>query len=84
MNKRRLLRKALTSPANMRFADMVALVQAFGFRLSRTSGSHHIYVRAAVTELVNLQNVRGQAKPYQARQFLRIVERYNLVLGDPS
>jgi hypothetical protein len=37
-----------------------------------------------VRELVNLQEVGGKAKPYQVRQFLRIVERYDLKLpGDP-
>ena len=34
------------------------------------------------TALVNLQNVGGKAKPYQIRQFLRLVERYNLALRD--
>ena len=33
-------------------------------------------------ELVNLQEVKGQAKPYQIRQFLKLVERYNLKLED--
>jgi hypothetical protein len=35
-----------------------------------------------IVELINLQEVGGQAKPYQVRQFLKIVERYNLQLGD--
>jgi len=35
-----------------------------------------------VHELVNLQNVKGQAKPYQVRQCLKLVERYNLRLED--
>lgn len=63
---------------------MVNLVEAFGFRLSRVSGSHHIFVRNDVPELVNLQEVGGKAKPYQIRQFLKIVERYNLKIGDGS
>ena len=37
-----------------------------------------------VSELVNVQNVRGEAKPYQIRQFLRLVERYNLLLKDDA
>ena len=28
--------------------------------------------------MINLQNVKGQAKPYQIQQFLRLVERYNI------
>ena len=58
------------------------LVEAFGFRLSRVRGSHHIFAHPDVNELVNLQNVKGEAKPYQIRQFLKLVERYNLQLED--
>jgi predicted RNA binding protein YcfA (HicA-like mRNA interferase family) len=61
---------------------MVALVEGFGFRLSRVKGSHHIFVHPQVRELVNFQSVRNQAKPYQIRQFLRLVERYNIRLED--
>jgi len=82
MNKRKILEKALAGSKNIRFNDMVTLVEAFGFRLSRTSGSHHIFIHPQVRELVNLQNVDGQAKPYQIRQFLRLVEQYNLKLED--
>ncbi len=82
MNKRRLLQKILAGSKNIRFADMVALAEAFGFRLSRTAGSHHIFVHPEVPELVNLQNVNGQAKPYQIHQFLRLVERYRLQIKD--
>ena len=82
MNKRKLLRKIVNNPRNVRFDDLVALVKAFGFRLSRTAGSHHVYVHACVLELVNLQNVNGEAKPYQIRQFLELVELYDLQLED--
>jgi predicted RNA binding protein YcfA (HicA-like mRNA interferase family) len=84
MKNRRLLKKLLVSPANARFEDIVRLVKAFGFRLSRISGSHHVFVHPSVDELVNFQEVHGEAKPYQIRQFLRIVEKYNLRLGDDS
>lgn len=84
MKKRKLLEKALTGSKNMRFNEMVTLIEAFGFHLSRVSGSHHIFVHPQVRELVNLQDVNGQAKPYQIRQFLELVERYNLELGDES
>jgi hypothetical protein len=35
-----------------------------------------------VPELLNLQKVRGQAKPYQLKQLLHLVERYSLTLGE--
>jgi predicted RNA binding protein YcfA (HicA-like mRNA interferase family) len=82
MRKRKLLQKAISSPQNLRFKEMVALVESFGFRLSRVKGSHHVFVHPEVRELINIQDVSGQAKPYQVRQFLKLVERYNLELGD--
>ncbi|MFG0285158.1 MAG: type II toxin-antitoxin system HicA family toxin [Phycisphaerales bacterium JB039] len=63
----------------MRFQEACQLAEAFGFRLSRVSGSHHIYVHNDVPELVNLQRVGAKAKPYQVRQLLALVERYNLL-----
>jgi len=84
VKKRKLLQKALSSPKNVRFDEMVTLVEAFGFRLSRVKGSHHIFVHPQVRELITLQNVDGKVKPYQVRQFLRLVERYNLTMGGES
>jgi predicted RNA binding protein YcfA (HicA-like mRNA interferase family) len=82
MNKQKLLRKILAGSKNVQFSDMVSLVEAFGFRLSRVNGSHFIFVHPAIPELVNLQENKGKAKPYQVRQFLQLVEEYDLELGD--
>jgi predicted RNA binding protein YcfA (HicA-like mRNA interferase family) len=82
VDKRKLLAKAISGSKNMRFDEMISLVEGFGFHLSRVSGSHHIFAHPKVKELVNLQEVGGKAKPYQIRQFLRLVERYNLELGE--
>jgi len=82
--KRKKLLKRLSDGyvRNVAFGDMVTMVEGFGFRLVRTSGSHHIFLHLDVAELVNLQNVNGEAKPYQIRQFLRLVEKYNLRLEE--
>ncbi len=61
---------------------MCCLAEALGFRLLRVSGSHHIFGHPDIRELVNLQDVGGEAKPYQARQFMRLVDRYRLEPGD--
>jgi len=61
---------------------MVNLVEGFGFQLVRISGNHHLFTHPGITELINLQAVRGEAKPYQIRQLLRLVERYGLKLED--
>lgn len=82
MNSQKLLRRALASPQSLRFVEALKLAEAFGFRLERVSGSHHILKRAGIPELVNLLNVGGIAKSYQVRQLLKLVERHNLSLAE--
>lgn len=81
MKPRKLLaRIAHGTVTNVAFGDMRGLVEDLGFELRRVSGSHHIFVHPDVPELINLQETRGQAKPYQVRQLLRLIERYDLKL----
>ncbi len=82
MKPRKVLEKILGGSRNVRFDDLRGLVEAFGFTMTRVSGSHHIFTHPDVPELVNLQEIGGQAKPYQVRQFLKLVEEYNLTLED--
>jgi predicted RNA binding protein YcfA (HicA-like mRNA interferase family) len=84
MKARKLLRKVSSGSKNIRFGELIALAEAFGFRLARIAGGHHLYEHPAVSELLNLQNVKGKAKPYQVRQFLELVEQYNLELEDEA
>jgi len=78
MNKKKLLAKALSSPNNLHFTELTALANAFV--LARTEGSHRIYTLRGTSLRLNLQNVRGRAKPYQVRQLLKFVEEHDLRL----
>jgi predicted RNA binding protein YcfA (HicA-like mRNA interferase family) len=83
MKRRRLLKRLSEGQLkNVVFGDMINMVEGFDFQLVRVSGSHHIFTHPGLPELVNLQEVKGEAKPYQIRQFLRLVERYNLTMED--
>ena len=82
MKKRRLLDKALSKPAALRFTEVCRLAEAFGYRLDRVRGSHHIYESPRAARPLNFQNLRGMAKAYQVRQLLRDVEEFNLVLEE--
>lgn len=84
MKNRKLLEKVLSGSKNIHFNDFVTLIEAFGFSLSPISGSHHIYNHTQVPEIINIQNINGKAIPYQVRQFLSIVEQYNLNLEDEA
>jgi predicted RNA binding protein YcfA (HicA-like mRNA interferase family) len=59
-------------------------MEGFGFRLARVRGSHHVFSHPDIPELINIQDVDGQAKPYQVRQFLKLVERHDLQLEDDA
>jgi hypothetical protein len=47
-------------------------------RLEKGTGSHRVYYRDGVREILNFQNEGGWAKAYQVRQFIKIIENYNL------
>ena len=82
MSRKKTLLKILSGSKSIRFSEMVSVVEGFGFHLSRVRGSHHVFVHPDVPELINLQDVRGEAKSYQIRQFLRLTEKYSLKLED--
>jgi len=80
MKKRKLLQKLLSGSKNIRFSEAVTCAKAFGFQLSVSPviiTSTCIQMRRS---LVNLQDIGGKAKPYQVKQLLQIIERYNLQL----
>ena len=81
VKKRKLLKKILAGSKNIRFDEFTALIGAFGFALERISGSHHIFSHPAVPQTISAQpDSGGQAKPYQVRLFIKLVEKYRLKL----
>ena len=82
MNKKKLLKKILGGSKNIRFSEVVKLANAFGFKLDRINGSHHIFAHPDIQGLINLQNVNGKAKPYQIHQLLRTIETYKLYMEE--
>jgi predicted RNA binding protein YcfA (HicA-like mRNA interferase family) len=80
--KERLLKKAIASPNNLRFDEFVKLIEAFGYEFDRMEGSHQLFRHAELTQKMNIQDEKGKAKPYQVRQFLKLVEKYDLKIKD--
>jgi hypothetical protein len=75
-----LIRRILSarSDANISFTGLQTLLLALGFD-ERTRSSHHIFSRADIEELLNLQRHGNKAKPYQVRQVRALLLRYRLV-----
>ena len=80
---RELLRKILRggSDANVGFNELCALLNYLGFDV-RNRGSHHIFTRDGVEEILNLQPKGNQAKPYQVKQVRTVITKYELAGND--
>jgi len=65
------------SDANIAFEDLRALLLHLGFA-ERVRGSHHIFFKDGIEELINLQRSGSKAKPYQVRQVRAVVTRYGM------
>lgn len=77
----KIYQKAKTNPYGLRFSEFCKLIEAFGFIYQRQRGSHLIYGHPDVPEFVNIQNDKGRAKSYQVKQFLQLIEKFELRLG---
>ncbi len=75
----KLIEKILlgSSDANIGFEELCDVLVNLGFS-QRIKGSHHLFSRSGVEELINLQCDGSKAKPYQVRQVRGIIQRNNL------
>lgn len=69
----KLLQQILGARAdrNFRFDDLCRVLRSLDF-VERTTGSHHIFSKSGVDEIVNIQPLPGgKAKAYQVSRFGR-------------
>jgi len=69
-----------------RFDALCALLNGLGFVSRHGGGSHRIFYRDGIPQILNLQpRPDGTAKPYQVRQARQIILRYRLAIApDPE
>ena len=76
------------SDTNIRFDELRALMRYLGFD-GRVRGSHHIFDKEGVAEVINLQSRGGHAKRYQVKQVSavdtqvqvgRLMYKYEIIL----
>ncbi len=69
------------SDAAIPFGDLRKLLQRLGFA-ERVRGSHHIFTKDGVAEILNLQPRGRHAKAYQVKQVRSVIVRYRLGGGN--
>ena len=66
-----------TNDNNISFKTLCNLLVSLGFE-ERIKGSHHIFYRDDINEILNLQSKGSKAKPYQVKQVRNVFLRYKL------
>ena len=67
-----------TSDANIPFAALCRLLHRLGFD-ERIRGSHHIFTKEGIEEILNLQSKGAKAKPYQVKQVRNVILKHKLL-----
>lgn len=66
-----------TRDKSILFTDLRAVLDRLGFQC-RIKGDHFIYTKDGVEEIINIQPVGNQAKPYQVKQVRNVILKYQL------
>ncbi len=65
------------SDAKVNFNELLNLLRSLAFS-ERIRGSHHIFTREDVQEIMNLQPKGAKAKAYQVKQVRQVPVKYRL------
>jgi predicted RNA binding protein YcfA (HicA-like mRNA interferase family) len=75
---RKLHEKLKISQDIVSFSDLCKLAEMVGFSFDRQKGSHRVYTHEKFPGIMNFQEVKGKAKPYQVKQLLNFISEHNL------
>jgi virulence-associated protein VapD len=80
--RKRVLQVVLqgNADANIAFSDLRNLLRSLGFE-ERIRGSHYVFIKEGVEEILNLQARGSKCKPYQVKQVRQVIVRHKLVGG---
>jgi hypothetical protein len=65
------------SDQNVSFDDLTALLVSLDFE-KRIKGSHHVFSKEGIEEIINIQPSGSKAKPYQVKQVRAVIVKYKL------
>jgi hypothetical protein len=79
----KMLKKVLGGRSDKRieFDGLRRLLDHLGFD-ERIKGSHHVFVKPGIYDMINLQREGRMAKPYQVRQVRYVITNYGLAVNE--
>ncbi|MDP2782977.1 MAG: hypothetical protein Q8O38_00085 [Sulfurimicrobium sp.] len=72
----KLLASIRDNPKGVRFDDACRAAEILGFTHKGGQGSHRAFARSGEATLLNFQNRNGLVAPYQARQLIEMMDKY--------
>jgi predicted RNA binding protein YcfA (HicA-like mRNA interferase family) len=66
------------SDANLDFESVCTVLRHLGFSERQSRGSHRIFYKDGIIEIINLQPRGREGKPYQMKQIRQIMPKYGL------
>jgi hypothetical protein len=76
MNKDKLLKAICSNPNAVRFEEACKAAEYLGFVHHGGKGSHRVFKRRGEPVQMNFQNRHGYIPPYQARQLITMIKKY--------
>ncbi|MFA7239330.1 MAG: hypothetical protein WC091_04395 [Sulfuricellaceae bacterium] len=73
---KKLLASIRDNPKGVRFDDACRAAEMLGFTHKSGQGSHRAFSRSGEATSLNFQNRNGLIPPYQARQLIEMMDRY--------
>ncbi len=76
----KIIEKVLSgkSDRNLDFNDFKRFILFFDFK-ERIKGSHHIYTKPGIKDIINIQPLGNLSKAYQVKQVRNLIIKYNLL-----
>ena len=74
--KEKLIASLRNNPKAVRFEDACTIAEWLGFIHKGGKGSHCAYSKKDELNILNFQNRNGYIPPYQARQLIEMVAKY--------
>ena len=76
--RQKRIEKIQNNPAGVRFQEICSLAEQLEFTQRGGKGSHIVYEKDGVDEILTFQDRKGMTKPYQVKQLLAVIEKYRL------
>lgn len=82
MDLKREINKMKENPKNVDYNIFIRIALELGFIHRQGRGSHEVLGKVGINKRIVIQRKSGKVKPYQVKQFIKMIEKYNMLQGE--